>query len=122
MGGIMSLQYCIEQARKLEYTRKQSRHYACITDKRGRIIVESANDYRCSHTQQFKWAKKAGRPEAIFLHSEMACLLKDKRKQGVKMFVARVDSAGNPCYSAPCEICALAIASYSNIKSVEFSV
>lgn len=117
-----NLQYCLDKARQLEYSKKKSRHYCVIVNKRGRIVSESSNDYGCTHPQQHMWAKRAGRPEAIYLHSELACLLKDRKRQGVKMFVARVNASGEACYSAPCEICSLAIASYSNIKFVEFTV
>lgn len=117
----MSIDYCLQRARELPYIRKQSRHYACLVDKKGRIVVESANSYSCSHTTQYRYAKKAGRPEAVYLHAEMACLLKDRYKRGVKMFVVRVDKAGEPVYSAPCEICSLAIEDFSNVKSVEYT-
>lgn len=93
-----------------------------MLDKRGNIVAESANSYSCTHTQQYKYAKKAGRPEAVYLHSELACLLKDKNKRGVKLIVVRVGAEGQPLYSAPCDICALALKDYSNVKSVEFSV
>lgn len=93
-----------------------------LVNKKGQIIAESANSYTCSHTQQYHYAKKVGRPEAVYLHAEMACLLKDKARKGVKLFVARVDSKGASVYSAPCEICSLALKDYSNVKSVEFSV
>lgn len=115
------LEYALKKARELPYVKKQSRHYACIVDKKGRIIAESANSYDCSHTTQYRYAKKAGRPEAVYLHAEMACLLKDRYRRGVKMFVARVNKAGKPAYSAPCEICSLAIKDFSNIKSVEYT-
>lgn len=109
-------------AAKQPYVKGQSRHYACLVNKKGKIVAESANSYSCSHTKQFHYAKKVGRPEAIFLHSELACLLKDRKRQGVKLFVARVDSKNRPCYSAPCEICAMALKDYSNVKSIEFSL
>ena len=118
----MNIQYCIDMAAKQPYMKGQSRHYACLVNKKGQIIAESANSYSVSHTKQFHYAKKVGRPEAIFLHSEMACLLKDRKRQGVKLFVARVDSKNRPCYSAPCEICVRALQDYSNVKSIEFSL
>lgn len=116
------LKYCLEMATKQPYKRKQSRHYACLVNKKGQIVAESANSYSCTHTQQYHYAKRVGRPEAVYLHAEMACLLKDKLRQGVKLYIARVDSKGDSVYSAPCEICALALKDFSNVKSVEYSI
>ena len=117
----MSLNYCIKKASELPCKKRHSRHYAVLVNKKGHIVAESANSYSCTHTKQFYYAKRAGRPEAISLHAELACLLKDRNKKGVKLYVARVNSVGNPCYSAPCEICQLAISEHSNIKSVEYT-
>lgn len=118
----MNIQYCLDKAREVPYIKGQSRHFACLVDKKGRIVSQSSNSYTLTHTKQWRYAVKAGRPEATFLHAELACLLKDRQRKGVKLFVARVDSRGNACYSAPCEICALSLKDFSNVKSVEYSI
>lgn len=117
-----SIEYCLDKARAIPYTKGQSRHYACLVDRKGRVVAESANSYTLTHTKQFHYAKRAGRPEAIYLHSEISCILKDRNRKGVKLFVVRIDSKGKACYSAPCEVCSLALKEYTNIKSIEYSI
>ena len=114
----MNLQYCIDKAKEQTYVRKQSRHYCVIVDKRGKIVAEAANDYLKTHTVMHKASRKLGL-EKDYCHSEMLALVRSRGK-GVKMFIARVDSQGNACYSAPCIVCASLIAQ-SQIKSVEFT-
>lgn len=118
----MNIQYCIDMAAKQPYVKGQSRHYACLVNKKGQVVAESANSYTLTHTKQFHYAKRAGRPEAIYLHSEISCILKDRNRKGVKLFVVRIDSKGKAYYSAPCEVCSLALKEYTNIKSVEYSI
>ena len=113
------LDYCIEQCRKTPYKRGEQRHFCAIVDKRGRLISEAANSYTKTHTLMAKASKKLG-VQKEFCHAEMLALVRARGK-GVKIFVARIDSQGNACYSAPCVVCASLI-SESQIRSVEFSV
>jgi deoxycytidylate deaminase len=117
----MSLEYAIEQCKKIPYVRKQSRHYCVITTKRGKIVAEASNDYRRTHPKQARAAKKAGRPEACYLHSEILALIRS-RGVGEKMFIVRLDSENNAVYSAPCEICSAYIKEAGHIKSVEYTI
>jgi deoxycytidylate deaminase len=89
-----------------------------IVDKRGKIVAEAANDYQKTHPIMAKASKKLGMTKE-YCHSEMLALVRAKGK-GVKMYISRVDSKGNPCYSAPCPVCAALIAE-SQIKSVEYT-
>ena len=116
------LQYCIDKAKELPYQRREARVYAVILDKRGRLVSESSNSYSKTHTKQAEFAEKVGLPDKIFGHAELIASIKDKNKRGVKVVVARVDSLGNPCNSAPCKICSRAIKEHGGIKSVEFSI
>jgi deoxycytidylate deaminase len=113
------LQYCVEQCKKTPYKRGTQRHYAVIVDKRDRLVSEGANDYRKTHTLMAKASKKLGMRKE-FCHAECLALVRARGK-GVKMYVARVDSQGEACYSAPCVVCASLI-SESQIKSIEFTV
>lgn len=56
-----------------------------------------------------------------FIHSEVNALIKDKSRKGFKLIVVRIDSKGNPCNSEPCSVCKAVIATFSNIKSLEYT-
>ena len=90
--------------------RRQFDIKATIYDKKGRVISEGQNSYMKSHPFQGKMAKKVGRPEAIFLHAEIAALvrLKDWSKAH-KIKVERYDVHGNPVIAKPCPICQSAL-------------
>lgn len=115
------IDYCIEKAKEIPYIKGQYRLYSVITDKRGRIVSESANSYCTTHPVMYRASRKVGLVKD-YLHSEVAALIKDKKRLGVKLTVARVDAKGNPVYSEPCSVCKEVLKSYENIKSVEYSL
>lgn len=115
------LELAIQKAGELPKVRNQQRHYSIVTDKRGRIVSEAANSYVKTSPVMKRSGCKVGKPEAIYLHSEVLALSRDKHRKGVKLYVARVGADGKPLYSAPCCICAEYLKEYPNIKSVEFS-
>lgn len=84
---------------------------ATIYDKKGRVISTGENSYWKSHPLQGKLAKKVGRPEAIFLHAEIAALVKLKDwTKAHRIKVERYDVYGNPVTAKPCAICQSALA------------
>lgn len=117
-----SLDYCIQRASKIPFVRNQKRLWCVILDSKGRMVSEASNSYSKTHTAMFEYGRRSGNPMKCFLHSEVAALLKDRKRRGVKLIVARVDSKGKPCLAMPCPACALAIQEFSNIKSVEYTV
>lgn len=86
-------------------------------DKRGRLIAVGRNSYTKTHPLQGHYAKKAGKPAAVYLHAEIAAMVK-ARSQIHKLVIVRYDAAGNPVLSKPCASCQLAIKAF-NIKIVE---
>ena len=86
-------------------------------DKRGRLLAVGRNSYIQTHPLQAKFAKKAGRPQAIYVHAELAALMK-ARQQVHKLVVFRYNKDGSPGNAKPCEICQLAIEAF-NVKYVE---
>lgn len=83
---------------------------ATIYDKKGRILSEGQNSYWKSHPLQGKLAKAAGRPEAIYLHAEIAALIKIKDwRKAHKIKVERYDVHGSPLIAKPCPICQAAL-------------
>lgn len=83
---------------------------ATIYDKKGRILSVGENSYMKSHPFQGKLAKAAGRPEAIYLHAEIAALVKLKDwAKAHRIKVERYDVHGNPVLAKPCPICQSAL-------------
>lgn len=116
-----SIDYAIEMARKQPYTKNQQRHYSIILDKRGRMVSQGANSYVVTHPLMHKHSKKLGLCKD-FIHSEVNALIKDKSRKGVKLIVVRIDSKGSPCNSEPCCVCKAVIETFSNIKTIEYTV
>lgn len=115
------LGYCVEKARCLPYTYPETRVYAVVLDKRGRIVSESSNSYTKTHPRQAMLASFVGLPHKIYGHAELLALNKDKRLQGRTLVVARVDSTGTARNANPCPICRHAINTHGKIKTVKFS-
>ncbi|UFK09571.1 cytidine and deoxycytidylate deaminase domain containing protein [Xanthomonas phage DES1] len=97
-----------------------ARQYAITAlayNKRGRLLSVGQNSYTKTHRLQAELGKLSGRPKAIYLHAELAALLK-AREPVHKLVVTRYDKDGNPANSAPCPACQLAIKKF-NVKIVE---
>lgn len=87
-------------------------------DKRGRLIASATNSYSRSHPIQKHFAILANKPEAIYLHAEIAAILKCGDRPVHKIKVERHTKDGKPALAKPCPICQIAINSW-NIKVVE---
>ena len=97
-----------------------SRRYeikALAYDKRGKLLSVGLNSYTKTHPLQALLGRKAGKPNAIYLHAELAALLKSK-EQVHKLVVLRYDKDGKPAMAKPCPACQLAITHYG-VKHVE---
>jgi len=57
-------------------------------------------------------AQAAGKPHSIFLHAEIACLLRAGDTPVHKLTVERYHANGEPATAKPCPICQLAIADW----------
>jgi len=93
---------------------------ATIYNKRGHIISVGVNSYTKTHPKQAKFAKLADNPLAVFLHAEIAALVKCRQKPH-RISVIRYMKDGTTGNAEPCAICKLAIKE-AGIKFVEFSV
>ena len=99
----------------------KDRHYttATIYDKRGRAIAKATNSYTKTHPLQVKLAKEHGRDEQIYLHAEIAALVKLKDwSKAYRIEVERYGKHGDPLLAKPCPICSAAI-ERAGIKVVE---
>ena len=91
-------------------SRKQYHLTATIYDKRGRAISRGENSYWKTHPMQIKTAKEVGREDAIFLHAEIAALVKLKDwSKAHRIKVERYSVNGEPLLAKPCEICQRAL-------------
>ena len=118
-----SIDYCLDKARAIPYVKGQTRHYAVVVNKRGRVVGEGRNEYLKTHPLAAKAGKAVGLPAKECVHAELSALLGDRYRKGVKLVVCRVDSRGRSAYSEPCHVCKYTIKEYfPNIKSVEYSI
>lgn len=92
-------------------------------DRKGNILAVSTNDYERSHPWQKKLSLQCGMSEErIYLHSEVACLLKVRsaRKKAHTLKVERYGRRGEMRLAFPCESCQSAI-KLAGVKTVIFS-
>jgi len=83
---------------------------AFIYDRAGRLLSTGVNSYTKTHTYQARAANKVGRPSCIYLHAEIAALVKIKDwSKAYKLVVMRYLKDGTPANAAPCSICQEAI-------------
>lgn len=89
--------------------------------KKREITSATNNDYK-SHPLQARWAERVGLREKIYLHAEMACLIK-AREDGDTIVVVRLGGHdGKTLRNAkPCPICEPALR-FAGIKHVYYSV
>jgi deoxycytidylate deaminase len=97
---------------------KRPRIVAKAYDKRGRLLSIGYNSYVRTHPLQAEYAKRVGRPEAIYLHAELAALLKARTNVVHKLVVTRYNRAKKPLLAAPCPACQLALKEWG-VKEVE---
>ena len=100
--------------------RKRPLVVAHTYDKKGRLLSRAANSYTQSHPVQAKYAARAGKPHAIYLHAEIAALLRAGQTPVFKLTVERYYADGRPALAKPCPICELAIKDWG-VKHVEYT-
>lgn len=93
---------------------------ATIYDKKGRILSIGTNSYTKTHPRQAEMAAKCGYHYKVYLHAEIAALVRCK-SDGYKIKIERYNKSGDPLLAKPCEICELAIKE-AGIKYIEYTV
>lgn len=93
---------------------------ATVLDKNNKVIATATNSYQKTHPLQAKYASQCGEPYKVYLHAEIAALIR-ARGQGHKIKIERYNKHGQPMLAAPCPICQLAIKE-AGIKYVEYTV
>ncbi len=110
------MQKWIQKARQKSKLEFRFNLIAFALDKRGRIISVGTNSYSKTAPQQAKYAKVSGNSNKIYLHAEIAALLKARRKV-YTLIVIRLNKQGKPMLAKPCELCQLAI-SAAKVKNI----
>jgi hypothetical protein len=91
---------------------------AVVKDKRGRVLAVGQNSYVKTHPLQAWASKKVGTPARIFLHAEVAALLKCDWSKAHSLFVSRWSADGRPMLAKPCPSC-MEVIKKANIKRLE---
>lgn len=95
---------------------------ATITDKSGNVLSTANNSYSKTHPLQARFARDVGKPDSIFLHAEIAALIRlNNSCKPHKITVERYHKNGSPANARPCRICEKAIKHYG-IKYIEYTV
>lgn len=88
-----------------KHTRRHNLTAICL-DKKGRVLSVARNSYIKTHPLQAKAAERVGEPERIYLHAEIAAIVKVKDWDKIHTLVInRRNRAGKKLPSKPCKIC-----------------
>lgn len=90
---------------------------AMAYSKRGKLLSIGHNSYVKTHPLQAQLGAKTGKPNAIYLHAEVAALLKAKEPVH-KLVITRFGKDGRPLLAKPCPACREAIKLF-NVKVVQ---
>jgi deoxycytidylate deaminase len=82
---------------------------AIAYDKRGNVLAVGRNSYVKTHPLQARMARRAGTPYKVYLHAEIAALIKARGRKVHKLVVFRVGKSGNMMNAEPCPVCKEAI-------------
>jgi tRNA(Arg) A34 adenosine deaminase TadA len=94
---------------------------AIIFDKRNRVLSIGWNQYEKSHPYMAQLSASFGEPYKIYLHAEVAAILKCKDlSKAHRILVTRISKSGNLLLAKPCKICQSAIEA-AGIKIIEHS-
>lgn len=103
---------------------ERNRHLlgAIALDNHGRIISYGFNSYNKTHPHQAKFAIRLNKPDKVFLHAEISCMIKADKKIET-LIVTRLNRSKKCCMAEPCPVCKLAIkeAGIENVYYTNYS-
>lgn len=111
-------EYCVKSTSNF---RQKYDLIARCYDKKGNLISEATNSYKKTHPIQAYFAQKVGLPMKVFLHAEIAAILKAGKRKIYRIEVERYGKKGQPLNARPCPICEEAIKAFG-IQKVSFTV
>lgn len=99
--------------------RTKQQDVTCIAyNKRGRVLSIGHNNYVKTHTLQAKFAKRVGKPNAVYLHAEIDCLIKSRGQPIHKVVIIRRLHGNKHGLAKPCSICELALKEFG-VRQIE---
>lgn len=93
---------------------------ATCYDSKGKLLSFAYNSYTKSHPIQSYFALKVNQPHKIYLHAEIAAILKARDKRIYSIHIYRRNKQNDLANAKPCPICMEAIKAYG-IKKVFYS-
>ena len=82
-------------------------------DKKGRLLSSATNSYSKTHPLQAYFAEKVGHSAKIYLHAEIAAIIKAGDKKIHKLLITRHNPRTHKALNAaPCPICQEAIRAF----------
>jgi deoxycytidylate deaminase len=99
--------------------RKKHSVLARCYDRSGKLLSVAKNSYTKSHTIQAEYSRRVGRESAIYLHAEVAALLK-ARGDVYRMEIVRLQADGSSGIAKPCAGCQLAIEEFG-VKEIIYT-
>jgi len=100
-------------------TSPSRKQVGAILLKKNNIIAEATNLEKKTHPIQARWEQRAGLHEKIYLHAEIAALVKC-RDDADTIIVARINSEGKLRNAKPCPVCAMALEE-AGIRNVHYT-
>ena len=92
---------------------------AMVYDRKGKLLSIGQNSYIKTHPLMAKTGKKVGEEHKIYLHAEVAAIIRIKDwSKAHRIVVTRFNKAGNPVNASPCPIC-MDIIRRTGIKVIE---
>jgi tRNA(Arg) A34 adenosine deaminase TadA len=104
----MVSQQIFQQAIEVAKSSTSKKQVGALLLNRNRVVMAATNLENKSHPVQARFANKAGLREKIYLHAEIAALIKCK-EQADSIVVARVNCFNDLRMAKPCPICQLAL-------------
>jgi tRNA(Arg) A34 adenosine deaminase TadA len=83
-----------------------------VYSRKGTLISTATNSYTKTHPLMLYFGKQVGIEHKVFLHAEIAALLKCGTATPFRIVVERHTRDGRPALAKPCAICERAIAAF----------
>lgn len=94
---------------------------AIVYNKKGRVLSIARNSYVKTHPLQARLALEVGEPTKIYLHAEVAALIKVRDwNDAHRIAVFRYGADGSPRNAKPCRVCQRII-QQAGITEVEYT-
>ncbi len=108
LNEVMMNAILLTHSEKESHPEKRFHVTATVVDKKYRTIAMGRNSYVKTHPMQARLAKICGNSRKIYLHAEIASLVRCRMKP-YAMIICRVAKDGSNALARPCDICMMAL-------------